>query len=79
MCGLDIISAWLSTIKGTVSSLSTPLNSAAGRSRPGSILNSLASDSRRSDLGLGLVERVSLLVVVLVNFATFPRCIKMTR
>ena len=45
----------------------TSLDSATGGCTPSSILNGLAAHSRRSDLGLGLVKRVSLLVVVLVD------------
>ena len=42
------------------------LNSAGGRCTPCGILDGLAADSRGRDLCLGLIKRVSLLVVMLV-------------
>lgn len=49
------------------------LDSSAGGCTPGSAPNSLVAHGRRGDLSLGLVKRVSLLIVVLVNLAIYPQ------
>lgn len=49
------------------------LDSSAGGCTPSSASNSLVAHGRGGDLSLGLVESVSLLVVVLVDLAMYSQ------